>query len=468
MTLAYKSPTSFLRWLTPLVGLGLLISPGTVSADQVIADDLIVQGSLCVGLDCVSGESFGFDTIRLKENNLRIHFDDTSAGGFPANDWRLIANDSASGGANKFSIEDSTGGKTPFTVTAGAATNSFFVDSTGRVGFRTATPVLDLHVNTSNTPAMRLEQNASGGFTAQTWDIGGNEANFFVRDVTGGSRLPFRIRPGAPTSSIDISASGKVGINTASPDSTAQMTINASDAALTNGLFIDTRGALVTNALLAKRVDANPLFLRLETTNGTFRCGVQGNGEVQFGGLTAGDNLNLVAGGSGKMAINTSGQVSFGNLPPAIGPHALVHESGAHLTIGGAWTNASSRALKQDIEPITSEQARDTVRALHPVGYRYKSELDERYVGFIAEDVPDLVATKDRKGLGAMDITAVLTKVVQDQEQMLENERKLNADQQQVIAQQQKLLETLSQRLLALEQKNAAVTEPVAVPANAK
>ena len=62
---------------------------------------------------------------------------------------------------------------------------------------------------------MRLEQNNSGGFTAQTWDVAGNEANFFVRDVTGGSRLPFRIRPGAPTSSIDINASGNVGIGTA-------------------------------------------------------------------------------------------------------------------------------------------------------------------------------------------------------------------------------------------------------------
>ena len=180
---------------------------GKIAAnDQVIPDDLIVQGSACVGLDCVNNENFGFDTIRLKENNLRIHFDDTSTQvGFPANDWRLIANDSASGGSSKFSIEDSTGAKTPFTITAGAATNSIFVDSTGRIGLRTSTPVLDLHINTSNTPAIRLEQNNSGGFTAQTWDIGANEANFFVRDVTGGSQLSFRIRPGAPTSSLDIS-----------------------------------------------------------------------------------------------------------------------------------------------------------------------------------------------------------------------------------------------------------------------
>jgi hypothetical protein len=192
--------------------------------DQVIPDDLIVQGSLCVGFDCVNNEAFGFDTIRLKENNTRILYDDTStSAGFPANDWQLTANDSASGGASKFSIEDITGAKVPFTITAGAATNSIFVDSTGRLGLRTSTPNLDIHANTSNTPAIRLEQNSSGGFTAQTWDIGGNEANLFVRDMSTG-RLVVRIRPGAPSSSVDIAADGDVGIGIASPQSKLHVT----------------------------------------------------------------------------------------------------------------------------------------------------------------------------------------------------------------------------------------------------
>lgn len=191
---------------------------GAATKDQVIADDLIVQGSGCFGFDCVNNESFGADTVRLKENNLRIHFDDTSStAGFPANDWRLIANDQPGGGANYFALEDITGARVPFKVEAGAATDSIFVDSSGRVGFRTSTPVLDLHVFTSNTPALRLDQSNAGGFSPQIWDIAGNEANFFIRDVTSGSRLPFRIRPGAPTSSIDISADGDTGLGTASP-----------------------------------------------------------------------------------------------------------------------------------------------------------------------------------------------------------------------------------------------------------
>ncbi len=184
-------------------------------ADVVVPDDQIIQGSQCVGFDCVNNESFGFDTQRFKENNTRIKFEDTSVGNFPTNDWQIEANESASGGASSFAVLDVDGSKTPFKMIAGAPTNSFFMDGTGRIGLKTGTPVLDLHINTSNTPATRFEQNSSGGFSAQTWDMAGNEANFFIRDVTGGSRLPFRIRPGAPTSSIDIQADGKIWVKNA-------------------------------------------------------------------------------------------------------------------------------------------------------------------------------------------------------------------------------------------------------------
>jgi hypothetical protein len=190
---------------------------GGIPEDQVIPDDLIVQGSACVGFDCVNNENFGFDTIRLKENNLRIKFEDTSVGSFPTTDWQLTANDTASGGANRFSIEDVTGSLIPFTIEGSTPTNSLYLDSSGKIGLRTATPLLDLHIFTSDTPAIRLDQNSSGGFSPQVWDIAGNEANFFVRDLTSGSRLPFRIRPGAPTSSIDIAASGNVGVGTSTP-----------------------------------------------------------------------------------------------------------------------------------------------------------------------------------------------------------------------------------------------------------
>jgi hypothetical protein len=180
-----------------------------VAKDQVILDDLIVDGSLCVGMDCVNGESFGFDTIRLKENNLRIKFQDTSStASFPNRDWQITANDSTNGGLNKFSIDDIEGGRTPFTIEASAPSNSLYVDDGGRLGLGTSIPVVDVHPVSGNTPTLRLEQNGSSGFAAQTWDMAGNEANFFIRDVTNGSTLPFRIEPGSQSSSIFIKPTG--------------------------------------------------------------------------------------------------------------------------------------------------------------------------------------------------------------------------------------------------------------------
>lgn len=103
-------------------------------ADDVTSDDVIVDGSLGVGLDSTSGQDFGFDTLRLKENNLRIHFDDSSSvGSFPNNDWRIAINDSANGGDNYFAIEDATAASTPFRIEAGAPDNALRVAKDGDV-----------------------------------------------------------------------------------------------------------------------------------------------------------------------------------------------------------------------------------------------------------------------------------------------------------------------------------------------
>jgi endosialidase-like protein len=91
---------------------------------------------------------------------------------------------------------------------------------------------------------------------------------------------------------------------------------------------------------------------------------------------------------------------------------------------GGVWTNASSRELKKDIRPLPADEAMETLAALAPVTFKYKIDDQQQHVGFIAEDVPDLVATKDRKGLSSMDIVAVLAKVVQQQQAQLADQRK--------------------------------------------
>jgi hypothetical protein len=186
-----------------------LASPA--AADNVINDDLIGQSSACIGLYCADGENFGTDTLRLKEDNTRLNFTDTSVNaGFASTDWTLLANEQPSGGRNIFMLQDITAATNPFAVLGGAPTNSLFVHSTGQIGVGTDAPGRLLHLRNNNQPGIRLEQDNSNGFTAQTWDVTGDEASFGVRDVTGGGRLPFRIRPGAPTSALEVKASGEV------------------------------------------------------------------------------------------------------------------------------------------------------------------------------------------------------------------------------------------------------------------
>ncbi|MCF8368571.1 MAG: hypothetical protein K9G76_05975 [Bacteroidales bacterium] len=202
---------------------------------QVFAEDVIVQGSLAVGLDATSGEVFGFHTIRLKENNLRIGFEDTSnSGSFPTNDWEIAINGADNGGQDYFRINDVSGGKSPFSLIAGAPSHSLYVDAQGDVGLGTDAPVVELHVKDGDTPTMRLEQDGSSGFTPQTWDVAGNETNFFVRDISNGSLIPFKIKPGCPTGSLFLAANGNVGLGTENPEHKLEV---AGDAQVNNYFY---------------------------------------------------------------------------------------------------------------------------------------------------------------------------------------------------------------------------------------
>jgi len=301
-------------------------------ADQVIQDDSVIKGSLGVGVDSVNGENFGFDTIRLKENNLRINFVDTSSSSsFPGNDWQIVINDSSNGGSNYFAIEDSDGQTTPFKVMAGAPTGSIHVNSSGHVGFGTV------------SPALRLEQDQSSGFSAQTWDVGGNETNFFIRD-SNNAKIPFKINPGAPHNTLVLAADGRVGLGKKLPTAA-----------------LDVVG------------------------DGVFSGNVSGAAGT-FTGIT----------------FNEDG--------------SIVSATGATLSIGGSWIDASSAELKQDISDLSEAEALRALQAMRPVHFAYKTDPQERKLGFIAEEVPDLVATNDRKGLSPMDIVGVLTRVAQAQE----------------------------------------------------
>lgn len=143
----------------------------------------------------------------------------------------------------------------------------------------------------------------------------------------------------------------------------------------------------------------------------------QSSGETGYIMHNRASTLTIGAGSQDRLTIDRDGNVGIGVSRPS---HPLQMASGAHVTAGGVWTNSSSKDKKENIATLSVEQASAALMQLEPVSFNYRNERDEEYLGFIAEDVPELVANQDRSSLSTMDIVAVLTKVVQAQQQKIE------------------------------------------------
>ena len=149
-------------------------------------------------------------------------------------------------------------------------------------------------------------------------------------------------------------------------------------------------------------------------------------------------------------ATASANKLGIGTKTVASG-EAIKVWNGAHLTTGGVWTNASSRELKENIQTISTEDANEALAALSPVRYVYKNSRDEEYMGFIAEDVPDLVASNDRKSLSPMDIVAVLTTVTKEQKAEITEQKSEISALRDVLAKQDSTIQKQDERMLQME-----------------
>ena len=391
------SQTGYFRVLN-----GSIITPdigsesGNTVDDIVHLDDVIIDGSLCVGNDCVNGEAFGSDTMLLKENNLRIYFNDTSSiAGYPTNNWRIIINSDLSGGGEYFAIQDADEMNKIFVAEGGAPEGSLYIADNGDVGLGTSTPTYELHISDGDSPTVRLDQNTSFGWPAQKWDLAGNESNFFIRDATHASKMPLRIVPDSPTNTLFLNSNGRVGIGTRAPESKLELEATGEDVQL---LLDRTDGAEAQITAKANVVN----------------IGSRTNHQIRF-------------------FVNQTTRMSL------LTDNSLTMASGAECTAAGVWQNASSIQLKENIESIGESEAIDALEKLNPVKYNYKVDKEEQYLGFIAEEVPQLVSTKDRKTMSPMDVVALLTKVVQSQRRTME--------------QQQRTIKNLTQKVEELDRK---------------
>jgi Chaperone of endosialidase len=389
-----------------------LATRGTVLTNA----DGIIRNSLCVGFDCPTSPTFSDSTILLMENNTRIKFDDTSTlSGFPNNDWELQANSSNSGGGNFFAVNDcansSQGGCADdpvFKIEAGVRANALYVESDGDVGVGTANPVTRMHLVDSDTPAVRLEQDGSGGFAPQTWDVAGNETTFFIRDVTNGSSLPFRIEPGTGSNTLYLDSDERVGVGTSSPSANLHVLETANAATGDVHLLVENSNATTLARTMMKLSNNGNTFFDMENRNAhTWRIN---SNNSQF--LVLDDQNDAGT----EFELRPNGE----------------------LRLEGALVTTSTRDAKQDIAPADSQAILARLTALPIATWSYKQDPGSKHLGPMAEDFYDAFGLgSTNKGISVLDASTVALAAIQALS------HQLDLKQQQV--------DTLEARLKAVE-----------------
>jgi len=390
--------------------------------DSVIPDDLVVQGTACIGPNCLNGDPDATNTIKLKSRTPRILFDDPMGFGccFPATDWILQANTDAP--SPEFFLQEAFSGFKPFVVQDGAPSYTLvasfgagFSSTSGRVGINTQVPLQPLHVVSDTGPTIRLEQPVSPG-PARIWDVGANNTQFFVSDITAGSVQPFRIRAGAPTSSIDVAASGNVGIGTASPS--VPLHVSRSTGAILEGILLSNNNEArvsIENTGVGARYT-----MAVNNTNPAIFF-IARNSDV---GTILEVNRRLDAGGSPSLRV--AGSVQATNV-----------------------VFTSSRALKKDFQALDPQDVLTRVAKLPISEWSFKDGPDAiRHIGPMAEDFHAAFnLSPDQKTISVTDTSGVALAAIQALLQRVEDLEKKNAE--------------MTERLKALE---PSAPKPALVP----
>jgi len=93
-----------------------------------------------------------------------------------------------------------------------------------------------------------------------------------------------------------------------------------------------------------------------------------------------------------------------------------INQGYEHFTI----EMACSREIKENVADLTALEAMTTLQNLTPVKYDYKGEKAFRQnLGFIAEDMPDNLASEDRKSISPFEVVPILTRVAKEQQRVI-------------------------------------------------
>ena len=407
--------------------------PGVLET-KTTADTTIEVGNACIGGLCGPSPggpyplgAQGFLKLRSLANGI-IFADESStrtSNGCTVrgcHDWQLQANESTLIG-DFFALYDvgQDGGilggagnsvhavSVPFRVDANAPTDSLRVlGSTGNVGMGTATPVEDLEIFSAD-PTIRLSDDA--GFEWSLNNSAGSRQFDIVSTQVGANPVRhFFVERGAPADQLMLTSTG-IGVGTENPNATLEIEGNSG----TSQLLIDERGA-----------DANVevMFNLVCNCAPGFRMNNSTNGQVWF------------------FRHTSAGDFSFDD-PNSAGLEARLDSSG-NMFLKGSLSQGSSRALKENLEAVNGEKVLDVLTKLDLYEWSYIDE-GARHFGPMAEEFAAAYGLGESRAKIA---PADMAGVALASSKALRAE---NADLRAKALRQQKQLESLLERVVALE-----------------
>ncbi len=281
--------------------------------------------------------------------------------------------------------------------------------NSGNVGIGTTTPTATLHVQ--------------GGIKATGLDLGLTDSEgsiTYIDMLVGYNDLRLYGDNSSGDPDILINANGMVGIGTSGNAALIDLAIGDTDTGLEQ--VSDGELAIYTNNNERVRIniDGN---VGIGTTAPAIDLAI---GDTDTGIKWNSDgSLSIYGNNSPRIFVKDNGEIGIGTTTTA---HPLHMASGAYVTTGGAWTNASDARLKTNI--INTSYGLQTVMQLRPVNYTMRKG-GEAQVGFLAQEVqkivPEVVSGTEGDiekgetlGLSYGNLVPVLTKAIQEQQKQID------------------------------------------------
>jgi len=161
----------------------------------------------------------------------------------------------------------------------------------------------NLTATSGNNPTVQLNQNTSGGNTAQVWEITGNETLLFIKDATS-NKFPFNIVKGAPSDSFTINFDGTVGLGTLTP--------------IGNGRSLHISGGATEDVFsgVGPNPNAGPAFNFGYSGSSFGRSSGFFNVRPDASAVAPNPSLRFATANAERMIITNIGRVGIGTLDP--------------------------------------------------------------------------------------------------------------------------------------------------------